>query len=174
MSSHGGTSHRRGVGSAAAETASKAAQIVASVARETGGSWSGARGAAAQAIALAERLATLSNTDAQVFTAALDALAQGSPDLHDRLEAAAAVPVEIAEKAADVAEAALHVAERCDGFLRADAAGAAALAAGAALASAQLVRANLAVKPDDDRVRRAFAAADDARYSASRALDAGP
>jgi formiminotetrahydrofolate cyclodeaminase len=174
MSNRHTTSPRRGVGSAAAETASKAAQIVASVARETGGSWAGARAAAAQAIALAERLATLSNTDAQVFAAALDGLAQGSPDLQDRLEAAAAVPVEIAEKAADVAEAALHVAERCDGLLRADAAGAAALAAGAALASAQLVRANLALKPDDDRVRRAFRAADDARYCASQALDAGP
>jgi hypothetical protein len=167
-------SPRRGVGSAAAEAASKAAMIIASVARETGGSWSGARGAAAQAIALAERLATLSNADAQVFTAALDALAHGSPDLKRRLEEAAAVPVEIAEKAADVAEAGLHVAERCDGFLRADAAGAAALAAGAALAAAHLVRTNLALPPDDDRVRRAFAAADDARYAASQALDAGP
>jgi formiminotetrahydrofolate cyclodeaminase len=165
---------RRGIGSAAAETASKAAQVVASVARETGGAWSGARGAGAQAITLAERLATLSNSDAKVFTAALDALAHGTPDLQERLEAAAAVPVQIAETAADVAEAALHVAERCDGLLRADAAGAAALAAGAALAAAYLVRANLALAPDDDRVRRAFKAADDARYSASRALDAGP
>jgi formiminotetrahydrofolate cyclodeaminase len=174
MSSHEIPAPRRGVGSTAAETASKAAQIVAVVARETGGSWPGARGAAAQAIALAERLATLSNVDARVFTAALDALAHASPDLQERLEAAAAVPVEIAEKAADVAEAALHVAERCDGLLRADAAGAAALAAGAALAAAQLVRANLAIAPDDDRVRRAFKAADDARYFASQALDAGP
>jgi methenyltetrahydrofolate cyclohydrolase len=171
---HSEPSPRRGVGSAAAEAASKAATIIASVARETGGSWPGARGAAAQAMTLAERLATLSNADAQVFTAALDALAQGSPDLQRRLEEAAAVPVEIAEKAADVAEAGLHVAERCDGLLRADAAGAAALAAGAALAAAHLVRANLALPPDDDRVRRAFAAADDARYAASQALDAGP
>jgi formiminotetrahydrofolate cyclodeaminase len=165
---------RRGVGSAAAETASKAAQIVASVARETAGSWSGARGAAAQAIALAERLATLSNADAKVFTAALEALAQGTPDLQERLEAAAAVPVEIAETAADVAEAGLHVAERCDGLLRADAAGASALAAGAAMAAAHLVKSNLVLGADDERVRRAFKAADDARYSASRALDAGP
>jgi methenyltetrahydrofolate cyclohydrolase len=173
MSSHA-IPPRRGVGSAAAETAWKAAEIVASVARETGGSWSGARGTAAQAGALAERLATLSRRDADVFAAALDALAHGSPDLKTRLEEAAAVPVEIAEKAADVAEAALLVAERCDGLLRADAAGAAALAAGAALAAAQLVRANLAIAPDDERVRRAFRAADDARYCASVALDAGP
>ena len=75
---------------------------------------------------------------------------------------------------ADVAEAARLVAERCDGLLRADAAGAAALAAGAALAAAHLVRANLVVAPDDDpRSRRRSRAADDARYSAGRALDAG-
>jgi formiminotetrahydrofolate cyclodeaminase len=165
---------RRGVGSAAAETAAKAAQIVASVARETGGAWSGAAGAAVQASTLAERLGVLADVDAEAFTAALDALATGSEDLQPRLEAAAAVPLEIAETAADVAEAGLHVAERCDGLLRADAAGAAALAAGAALAAAQLVRTNLALAPDDERVRRAFAAADDARYSASQALDAGP
>ncbi|MGE5272237.1 MAG: cyclodeaminase/cyclohydrolase family protein [Verrucomicrobiota bacterium] len=169
-----GQDPRRGAGSAAAETAGKAAQIVASVARESGGAWSGAAGAAAQASTLAERLATLADVDAEVFTAALDALAKGSADLRPRLEEAAAAPLEIAEAAADVAEAALHVAERCDGLLRTDAAGAAALAAGAALAAAQLVRANLALAPDDDRVRRAFKAADDARYSASRALDAGP
>jgi formiminotetrahydrofolate cyclodeaminase len=167
-------SPRRGVGSAAAETAGDAARIVAAVARETGGAWSGAGGAAAQAAALSDRLAVLADVDAEVFTAALDALTTGAADLQPRLEAAAAVPLEIAEVAADVAEAALHVAERCDGLLRADAAGAAALAAGAALAAAQLVRANLALAPDDERVRRAFTAADDARYSASQALDAGP
>ena len=165
---------RRGIGSAAAEAASKAAVIIATVARETGGSWPGARGAAAQAMTLAERLATLANVDAEVFAVALDALRHGSPDLKRQLEEAAAVPVEIAEKAADVAEAALHVAERCNGLLRADAAGAAALAAGASLAAAHLVRANLALPPDDDRVRRAFRAADNARYAASQALDAGP
>jgi len=173
MSTHG-TAHRRGVGSAAAETAAEAALIVAGVARETGGDWPGAAGAAAQATTLAERLGMLADLDAEVFTAALAALEQGAGDLHSRLEAAAAVPIEIAEVAADVAGAALHVAERCDGLLRADAVGASALAAGAALAAAQLVRANLTLAPDDDRVRRAFAAADDARYSASQALDAGP
>src|SRR4249919_3487178 len=112
------TSSRRGVGSAAAETAAKAAHIVAAVARETGGAWSGSAGAAAQAATLAERLGVLADVDAEVFTAALDALTQGSADLQPRLEAAAAVPLEIAETAADVAGAALHVAERCDGLLR--------------------------------------------------------
>lgn len=89
------------------------------------------------------------------------------------MDAAAAVPLEIAETAADVAAAAVLVAERCDGALRADAAGAAALAAGAALAAAHLVRANLTVTADDPRLAQAMRAAEDARDSATRALDAG-
>jgi formiminotetrahydrofolate cyclodeaminase len=167
------TDARHGAGTAAAETAGRAAVLVAAVAHGTTG-WPGAAGAAAQATALAERLNALAQEDAAVFTAALEALAEQSPDLAERMRAAAEVPAEIAVAAADVAEAARLVAERCDGFLRADAAGAAALAAGASLAAAHLVRANLLVSPDDDRVRRAFGAADDARYSASQALDAGP
>jgi len=55
----------------------------------------------------------------------------------------------------------------------ADAAGAAALASGAAAAAAHLVRANLTVTADDPRLKRAEMAVDDARYSASRALDSG-
>jgi formiminotetrahydrofolate cyclodeaminase len=86
---------------------------------------------------------------------------------------AAEVPLEIARTAADVCEAAALVSERCDGLLRADAAASAALASGSALAAAQLVRANLLVAPDDPRVTQAFRAADDARASALRALDAG-
>jgi formiminotetrahydrofolate cyclodeaminase len=89
------------------------------------------------------------------------------------MQRAAALPLEIAEAASDVAEVAAVVAERCDGLVRADAAGAAALAAGAAAAAAHLVGANLTVKPDDPRLLQARRVADDARYSASRALDAG-
>src|SRR4051794_17989831 len=164
---------REGVGSAAAETAARAAAIVASVARATEG-WPGAGGAAAQATALANRLTALAEDDAAVFTAALEALAGNDPNLAARMEAAAEVPLEIARTSADVAEAARLVAERCDGLLRADAAGAAALAAGASLAAAQLVRANLVIGSDDDRVSQAFRASDDARYSAKLALEAGP
>ena len=46
------------------------------------------------------------------------------------MQRAAALPLEIAEAASDVAAVAAVVAERCDGLVRADAAGAAALAAG--------------------------------------------
>jgi methenyltetrahydrofolate cyclohydrolase len=161
----------RGAGYAAGRTAAAAARLVADVARASTDSWAGAAGAAAQAGALADRLETLAEVDADAFAAALVALGDPTPELASQMERAAAVPLEIAEAAADVASAAVLVAERCDGLVRADAAGAAALAAGAASAAAHLVRANLTVTPDDPRLTRALRAADDARYSASRALD---
>jgi formiminotetrahydrofolate cyclodeaminase len=90
-----------------------------------------------------------------------------------RMAHAAEVPLQIARAAADVAEAARLVAERCGGVLRADAAGAAARAAGAAPAAAHLVQANLVITEGDPRLEEASRAAGDARYSADRALDAG-
>ncbi len=146
--------------------------MVATVARETGG-WDGAAGAVAQATALAERLDELAVADAEVFAAALAALEATSRDLPMRMDRAAQVPLEISRTAADVCQAAALVAERCDGLLRADAAGAAALASGAVLAAAHLVRANLVVSPDDPRGAQASRAVDDARFWANRALDAG-
>jgi formiminotetrahydrofolate cyclodeaminase len=166
------SSSRQGAGPVAARAAAEAARLLATVARETTG-WSGSAGVAAQANALAERLEELAQADAEAFGAALAALDASSRDLPMRLEHAADVPLEIARAAADVGEAARVVAERCDGVRRADAAGAAALAAGAALAAAQLVGANLVIGPDDPRVAQAARAADDARESAVRALDAG-
>jgi formiminotetrahydrofolate cyclodeaminase len=163
----------RGAGFAAGRTAAVAARLVADVARASSESWPGAAGAAAQANALAGRLETLAEVDAEAFAAALIALGSPSRELRQQMEHAAAVPLEIAQAAADVAESARLVAERCDGLVRADAAGAAALAAGAALAAAHLVRANLTVGPDDPRLAQALRAADDARYSASQALDSG-
>jgi formiminotetrahydrofolate cyclodeaminase len=163
----------RGAGFAAGRTAAAAARLVADVARLSSESWAGATGAAAQANTLADRLETLAEADADAFAAALTALAEPSDDLESRMEWAAAVPLEIAEASADVAATAVLVAERCDGLVRADAAAAAALAAGAALAAAHLVRANLTVGQEDPRLARALRAADDARYSASRAFDSG-
>ena len=166
------SSSLHGAGFAAAQAASEAARLVAAVAHDSTG-WEGAAGVAAQANALAARLQELATEDAEAFGAALGALAAKTRDLPMRMARAAEVPLEIARRAADVSEAAALVAERCDGVLRADAAGAAAIASGAALAAAQLVRANLVVAPDDPRVRQAFRAADDARSATQRALDAG-
>jgi formiminotetrahydrofolate cyclodeaminase len=166
------SSSRQGAGYAAAQAAAEAARLVATVARETTG-WAGAGGVVAQAAALADRLDELADADAEAFAAALAALEARSRDLPIRMHHAADVPLEIARTAADVAETARLVAERCDGVLRADAVGAAALASGAALAAAQLVRANLLVAPDDPRVAQATRAAEDAQYAFARALDAG-
>jgi len=163
----------RGAGFAAGRTAATAARLVADVARASSESWADAAGVVAQANALADRLEVLAEGDADVFAAALVALATPSAELEPHMQRAAALPLEIAEASADVASLAAVVADRCDGLVRADAAGAAALAAGAAAAAAHLVRANLTVKPDDPRLLHALRAADDARYSASRALDAG-
>jgi formiminotetrahydrofolate cyclodeaminase len=163
----------RGAGYAAGRTAAASARLVADVARASSDSWPDAPGVVAQANALSDRLEVLAEADADVFAAALVALATPSAELERHMQRAAALPLEIAEASADVAALALVVAERCDGLVRADAAGAAALAAGAAAAAAHLVRANLTVKPDDQRLANALRAADDARYSASRALDTG-
>jgi formiminotetrahydrofolate cyclodeaminase len=163
----------RGAGYAAGRTAAAAARLVADVARASSDSWPDARGVVAQANALADRLEVLAESDADVFAAALVALATPSAELERHMERAAALPLEIAEASADVAAIAVVVADRCDGLVRADAAGAAALAAGAAAAAAHLVRANLTVKPDDPRLQQALRAADAARYSASRAFEAG-
>jgi formiminotetrahydrofolate cyclodeaminase len=161
-----------GAGTTAAQTAAEAARLVGAVARGTEG-WDGGAGVAAQANALAARLDELATEDAEVFVAALNALATRSRDLPMRMERAAEVPLEIARTAADVCQAAALVAERCDGAFRADAAASAALASGAALAAAHLVRANLLVTPDDPRVSQAFRAAEEARDATARALDAG-
>src|SRR5581483_3483976 len=162
-----------GAGFAAGRTAAVAARLVADVARASSDSWAGAAGACAQATALADRLDALAEADADAFAAALTALATPSAGLEAHMERAAAIPLEIADAAADLGAAAVLVAERCDGLVRAAAAGAAALAAGAARAAAHLVRANLTVTASDPRLQKALRAADDARYSASQALDAG-
>jgi hypothetical protein len=131
----------RGAGYAAGRTAAAGARLVADVARASQDSWPDATGVVAQANALSDRLEVLAEADADVFAAALVALATPSAELERHMQRAAALPLEIAEAAADVA--------------------------------AHLVRANLTVKPDDPRLVNALRAADDARYSASRALDAG-
>src|SRR5204862_8178965 len=109
----------------------------------------------------AARLDDCASEKAGAFAAALGALEAGTRDLPMRMERAAAVPLEIARTAADVAAAAALVAERCDGVLGADAAGAAALAAGAALAAAQPARATLVAAPHHPRAAQALRAAGD-------------
>src|SRR5206468_6063035 len=89
--------------------------------------------------------------------------------LGESLALSAELPLAIAEAAADAAELAAHAAGHCEQTVRADAAGAAWLAAGAARAAANLVRVNLGVREDDDRLRRADAVAAAAEQAAQRA-----
>jgi formiminotetrahydrofolate cyclodeaminase len=155
-------------GSAAAVVAAVAAAVVAKAARRSEN-----RGAATQALALTDRLTKLAALDADVFAAALAALreatgrgeleASGSESrdfqLGRTLDEAAAVPLAIAEAAADVALLAAEVARAEGSELREDAAAAAQLAAGAARAAAHLVSINLASRPEIQAKARAAVAA---------------
>ena len=158
-----------------------AARLIAMVAR-CSPSWPEAPGVAAQANAIGDRVVELASTDAKVWEAALvalrDAEAEATQDpkrnfaLEQKLEAAAAAPLEIASLGADAAALAALAGEYGDGTYRADAAAAAALAAGGASAAAHLVRVNLGVRAADPRLARALASEQAAQDVATRLLEA--
>ena len=91
--------------------------------------------------------------------------------LEQKLEAAAAAPLEIASLGADAAALAALAGEHGDATYRADAAAAAALAAGGAAAAAHLVRVNLGVRASDPRLARALASEQAAHDVAARLLE---
>ncbi|MEX2211073.1 MAG: cyclodeaminase/cyclohydrolase family protein [Gaiellaceae bacterium] len=158
-----------GSGSAAALVLAMAASLVGKAARRSP-DWGGAGGAAAQAASLRTRAHELAVEDAQVYREALDRLGRQEGADHllaGALERAADVPLRIARAGADLAALAREVLERCDAAHRADVAGAAALAAGAADAAAALVETNLGAAADDPRVLEARTLAEAARSSAS-------
>ncbi|HET9437517.1 MAG TPA: cyclodeaminase/cyclohydrolase family protein [Gaiellaceae bacterium] len=169
-----------GGGSAAALTVAFAARLVSMVAR-CSPSWRDAPGVAAQANAIGERAVELASTDARAWEAALVALRDAEADatadpkrnfaLEQKLEAAAAAPLEIASLGADATALAALASEFGDGTYRADAAAAAALAAGGASAAAHLVRVNLGVRAADPRLARARASEQAAQDVAMRLLD---
>jgi formiminotetrahydrofolate cyclodeaminase len=173
-----GAGHRApGGGSAAALTVGLAAGLVAMVARSSRDSWSDARGVAAQAQALADRVLPLVRADAEAWEQAVVALREtgaGDAVLEEKLEAAAAVPIEIADAAADAAALAELVADRGDGTYRADAAVAAVLAAAGARAAAHLVAVNLGVREGDQRLVAVRRSAESAEDAARRTLDSAP
>jgi formiminotetrahydrofolate cyclodeaminase len=124
---------------------------------------------AAQAASLETRLLRLAAEDAEAYAAAIAVLPgadPGEPDarrdfkLGTVLDRAAAVPLAIAEACADVVTLARDLAARLDPALGPDLEAAARLAGGAARAAAHLVEINLVVGPDDERARRARAAAE--------------
>ncbi len=166
-------------GSAAALTVAVAAGLAAMVARASRDSWEDAGGVAAQAISLQERAAWLIREDAHAWQEAFAALggicegdaAQRNFELEQKLERAAAVPLEIGELGATVAELAALAGEFGEGPARADAVAAAALAAGATRAVAHLVEVNLGVREGDKRLAQARASEQTALEAVERALE---
>jgi formiminotetrahydrofolate cyclodeaminase len=147
-------------GSAAALAASMAAGLVRLVARVSDG-WGDAPGVAAQASALGDRSLALADDDHRAYARAMAELASPSRDatLGAALRRAAAVPLQIAEVAADLAILAALAAQEGSATVRADAWAAATLAEGAAVAAAQLVHVNLSTLPEGDLSTRADEAA---------------
>jgi formiminotetrahydrofolate cyclodeaminase len=167
-----------GSGSASALTVAFAAGLVVMVARHSADSWDESAGIAAQALALQARAAPLALADAHVWLEALEALEAARADeatpnggLVAKLDLSAAVPLEIAETAADTASLAALAAELGEGTYRSDAAAAAVLAAAGARAAAHLVAVNLTVQEGDVRLMRARASEQVAADAAARALD---
>jgi formiminotetrahydrofolate cyclodeaminase len=163
-----------GAGYCAAVALEMAAGLVTMAARVSRAEWGEARGAAAQAATLRERVVPLAERNVEAYRDAvtlLGAAESGGRDeeLREALARAAGVPLEIAEIAVDVASLAAVVAERGDQALRADAVSAALLAEAAARAAATLVEVNLGTTGSDERVTRAGDLAGSAAAAAERA-----
>jgi formiminotetrahydrofolate cyclodeaminase len=172
---------RPGSGSAAALVVGLAAAISGSAARASPAEWRDAAGVAAQADSLGARARQLARENASAYEKARFALerTRALPELRvaelpEVLSRSMDVLVRIGEAALDVAELSRAIATRASGDVRADAAAAAGLAAGAARAVESLVRANLLVTPEDDVVQQASrlaGSADDAARAAAREVE---
>jgi formiminotetrahydrofolate cyclodeaminase len=178
-------------GSSAGLAGALAAALTSMVGRSARLTWAGSGGAIAQAEVLRSRLCALTASDTEAFVRARNLLEraerQGTAqppdtsrgpadserrdyDLAGALDAAAAVPLAIAETSADVAALAAWAAKEAGNDARADAIVAAILAEAAAAAAAQLVLVNLAVGPDCEYATRADSAARVAAESRTQAL----
>lgn len=164
-----------GGGSAAGVAVAMAAGLVGMAARISD-EWPEAPGVRVQADALRRRVAPLAEEDARAYAEVLEARREGVGDekLGKALTRAAAMPLRIAEAAADVAVLAAVVAEHGNANARADAAAAAALAEAGARAAAKLVEVNLATLEEDEWLARARQLAAAAGAAADRALALEP
>jgi formiminotetrahydrofolate cyclodeaminase len=152
-----------GAGIVAAGVVGLAAGLSESIARASLDSWDQARGSAVQALTLRRRAEEAGRDDAQAYGAARTALGERARStgtgrdaaLRAVLMAAADALLAITDTASDCAALAAEIAGHCEPELRADAAGAAELAAAAAGVAASLVEINLALAPGDVRRVRA-------------------
>lgn len=144
-------------GAAAAILVGLAAALTAMTARYSREDWAEADAATAQAETLRARAAPLARDDVAAYEDVLRLRRESADDeaLGAALEQAAEVPFAIAQVAADVADLAAHVADRCDPAVRVDALAAADLAAAGARVAARVVAVNLTMRPGDARVERA-------------------
>ena len=167
-------------GAGAGLVAALATDLVTAAAAASASDWDEAGGAIAQASALRRRSLDLGCANADAYVAARTALAAagrrgegeatGDVELGALLTRAADMPLAIAEVGADAAALAALTAERTAPESRANAAGAALLAAAAARVAAHLVEINLSMSPDDARVGRARELVAQAGDAADRAL----
>jgi methenyltetrahydrofolate cyclohydrolase len=170
-----------GSGSVAAVVTAAAAGLLAKVARASKDDWVDGAGIAAQAQSLRDRVAPIAQLDADEYEAALSARDETGEQAGERRDfalgrayaRAAEPPLRIIEAATDVAVLSVAVAENGDPSLRVDAVAAGVLAAAAARAAAELVAVNLTASPDDARVVRARALADEAARAAEEASTGG-
>ncbi len=143
--------------------------------------WEGARGVAAQARALRERVVPLAQADSEAYAQVLAVLEQPSrePDakrdfaLGAALDRAAELPLAIGETAADVTELSAHTAGSCTGTVRGEVLTAAVLSESVVRAALGLVEMNLATAEGDARLERARAAAVAAAAALRRVEETG-
>ncbi len=166
-----------GAGAVSGVVVAMAAGLIASAARRSP-DWPEARGVSAQAQALRSRVERLAEANEEAYLEAR-ALIEGAAEDGGRdaaigkaLDAAAELPLSIAECAYDVALLGAEAAQHAAPGGAEDAAAAAVLAEAAARAAAGLVAANLISMPGDDRVVHAQRLADAATDAAKRAVAA--
>ncbi len=162
-----------GAGATAALVTTLAAALMVKVSRPSIGAWPEAGAVVAQAERLRQRAAPMAEANAQAYERARGALTAvsdphdanpagaGSPvpasDLGASLDEAAAVPLRIAEVAADIVELATTAAGHAQYDMRPDALIAARLADACVSAATDLVEVNLGVTQNDERLERARA-----------------
>jgi formiminotetrahydrofolate cyclodeaminase len=169
-----------GAGTVATVATAMAAGLVAMAARRSKRTWNHAAAASGQAHVLRSRAAALLPESGSAYEVAVAQLAEAKEhagaasdardwNLAQALRRAAAAPLRCAEIAADVAELAGEVAERCEASARPDAIAAGRLAETAAVIGAHLVEVNLVAGVDDELRAQAAIAVDRARCGRERA-----